>query len=190
MTRKEKNKFVRILKLLESSTHLLDDHYEDIFGTPAKPTWAPEDHVHTSTGAIVDIRFTRHGIFYGADDWMNSDGERVWCAFKYSAEPKFTWSKKHHKFEWTVPNACVNFDPSKSKDAFVENYLLKVSESVLHYLIDNFNELNVERNINSIYNRDARCTFGLALKSSYYYKKQRKELNEKHSAIFVALDGK
>lgn len=188
MTRKEKNKFVRILKLLETAAPLLNEHYTDIFGTPEKPTWAPEDHVHLDEGTIIDIRFMRHGIFYGADNWVNKDGERVWCCFRFSAKPEFKWVKRHHKFEWTIPNACVNFDARKATETAIHNYLARISDKVLHYFVDNFNELNVECNICSVYNTDARRTFGLALGSSYFEKKEH--LKEKHTAIFMRLEEK
>ena len=76
MIKERINKLIEIQKCINNATDIIyrasldvDKDHEFIFGTSVKPTWAPEDHVHLSSGEIVDIKLKEDRILFRTDKW-------------------------------------------------------------------------------------------------------------------------
>ena len=185
-TEKEKLKaiFNCIAEAYKEIDRATDDRKADIekvFGTATNPEWAPEDHIHLSSGQIVDIELLECGGFiFSPERWRNTFGEQISGIFspKHYDDKNKLRNSIHFcffegKFQWTCEVGFCNAYYSNKTD-----YPIKVSEEVIHWMIDNFNVEKIRENTFALRNARTKREFGLAYKSSYFETKPLKEPKE------------
>lgn len=174
MTRKEMKRFVEIAKLVNAVWKVQEDNpYEDVkskvYGKTGEWSKTGEDHIHESSD-IINIDFQDGGIIFYSDRWKNAKGEQISGILgilpgDFEVEVNFGWVKRHKKFEYTVTmgwSKCHGY-----KDKLVSDYVYKIQDKVLHYLIDNFDCDKVRADLRSVKSEISKKEFGLALENSY-----------------------
>ena len=190
----QKEKLKKIFKCIADAYLEIDKATDDreadiefVFGTPANPTWAEEDHVHLKSGEVVNIELLESGAFaFLPEHWRNVFGEQIYGVFS----PKY-WEEKRNKlrnsiqfgwfegkFQWTCKGGFGN-------SYYVNDmgrYPYKVATEVLHWMIEHFNVGNVRQKTLSLKIERRHREFGLDLKESYYQTKSLKEPSDDDKA--------
>lgn len=173
MTKEQINRLIKIQKCISDAIDIInrasldvDKDHEFIFGTSAKPTWAPEDHVHLSSGEIVNIKLKEDRILFRTDKWVNAFGEKIWGAIHDSDAIVVT---KKGLFKDYYPTITY---PNSQFYEFRKDYLKAVEGQVLDYLIDHFDVVGIKSKTRALSHMKGGYEFGLSLDNrENYYKK-------------------
>ena len=184
MKKERINKLIEIQKCINNATDIIyrastdvDKEHEFIFGTPAKPTWAPEDHVHLDDGEIVDIKLMEDRIFFRTDKWVNAFGKKIWGVIRvrHSDGSDAIIVTRKGLFKDYYPT-IIYLNSLFSE--FRKNYLSNVEKQVLDYLIDFFDVDYIKSKTCALSTLKYGCEFGLSLNDKEnYYKKTVKNKN-------------
>lgn len=178
MIKERINKLIEIQKCINNATDIIyrasldvDKDYEFIFGTSVKLTWAPEDHVHLSSGEIVDIKLKEDRILFRTDKWVNAFGEKIWGVIRvrHSDGSDAIIVTKKGLFKDYYPTIVY---PNSQFSEFHKDYLDAVERQVLDYLIDYFDVASIKSKTRTLGNLKCGYEFGLSLndKENYYKK--------------------
>lgn len=185
MIKERINKLIEIQKCINNATDIIyrasldvDKDHEFIFGTSVKPTWAPEDHVHLSSGEIVDIKLKEDRILFRTDKWVNTFGEKIWgvIRIKHSDGSDAIVVTKKGLFKDYYPTVIY---PNSQFSEFHKDYLDAIERQVLDYLIDNFDVAGIKSKTRALGNLKGGYEFGLSLndKENYYRKTVKNKKN-------------
>jgi hypothetical protein len=179
MTRKEAKRFKEIAELVNKvwkveEANLDEDIKSKVYGV--KPDWdkTGEGHVHVSSD-IINICFKQGGIVFYSDNWKNSRGEQIVGVIGYiPGKPLkvwLSWTKRQKKFCWQT---FVGYSGCHSyHDAVVDAYLYKVQDTVLHYIIENFDYEKVALSLSGVMSEIRRKEFGLNVAGDSYFNKKK-----------------
>ena len=180
MTRKEAKEFKKIAELVHEVWQVQKDNpKEDVLPYVLK-NWSKnsEDHFHVSMDEI-NIAFQDGGIAVYSDHWKNAEGDQIIGLLGILPNEKkvrldFGYVKRHKKFEWTTTIAWGNCHGSYF-DYATNNYLRKVTDQALHFVIDNFNYAEVAAKLTVIRALIKRKEFGLSVAGDSYFMKSTHE---------------
>lgn len=176
MTKKEVKRLKDIISTVQHAYFLINKATADkeadinfIFGSAVSPTWAPEDHVHVGmSGMIVDIRPSFDGIRFRNENWKNCFGHNIYGALRnthregdHILSNYYKTKNVNGKREWAIKPIWVN---SYSDTSIVNN----VVNSVVRYLLDNFNLEEIKSRMKELEKLRSRREFGLDISYSYY----------------------
>lgn len=196
----QKEKLKKIFKCIADAYLEIDKATDDreadiefVFGTPANPTWAEEDHIHLKSGEVVNLELLESGAFtFSPEHWRNTFGEQIYGIYvpKYWDEKKrnlrnsikFEWFEG--KFQWTCQ---VGFGNSYYVDE-MGRYPHEVAREVLYWMIEHFNVGNVRQKTFALKIRRRHREFGLDLEKSYYQTKPLKEPSDDEKATDYAAE--
>lgn len=185
MTKERINRLIKIQKCISDAIDIInrasldvDKDYGFIFGTSAKPTWAPEDHVHLSSGEIVDIKLKEDRILFRTDKWVNAFGEKIWGAIRvrHIDDSDAIVVTKKGLFKDYYPTITY---PNSQFYEFRKDYLKAVERQVLDYLIDHFDVVGIKSKTRALSHMKGGYEFGLSLdnKDNYYKKTVKNQKN-------------
>lgn len=185
MTKQKISKLKEIFKIIEEAYLIIDSATTDrekdiefIFGTSVKPTWAPEDHVHLSSGEIIDIKLKEDRILFRTDKWVNVFGEKIWGVIqvRHSDGSDAIVVTKKGLFKDYYPT--IIYSNSQFYE-FRKDYLKAVERQVLDYLIDHFDVVGVKSKTRALSYMKGGYEFGLSLdnKENYYKKTIKNQKN-------------
>lgn len=187
MTLKEAKRLKKIFKCIENaykeiymSSDDVDADIEKIFGTPVKPNWALEDHIHLKCGQIANIELCDNGaIVFAPEHWRDVHGNQItgvissWYCKKGKIKKAITFSLTKG---WV---ANIGFSSAIAQET---DYTDKIASEVLHWIIDNFYVEIIEKKTAEFKLSRVKKEFGLAGKDSYYLTVPLKEKSDDDKA--------
>lgn len=174
MTKKEINKLKELFNTLEKAYYIIgsasidyDADKELVFGTPASPTYASEEHIHLYNGDIIDIRLKEDKIIFRNSTWMNAFGEKIWGVIRlnhFDGTNAIIETRKGFKKDYrpTIIYPCSYYSD------FTGSYLDIVENKVLEYLLK-IDITTLKHKTKELATLKGKYEFGRDLENQNYY---------------------